>query len=82
MAKDMIADRQVMVTIVWNSQGFHLVGELPKGQKFDTNYYIGRIVQLLLETGPTGRGPGLTIHADNARPHIAQKLSNFAGKTA
>jgi histone-lysine N-methyltransferase SETMAR len=71
--KHMIGDRKMMVTIVWNPQGFHLVDALPKGQKFNANYYIDRILQPFLENRSTGRGPGLIIHADNARPHTARK---------
>jgi transposase len=67
-------DRKMMVIIVWNSQGFHLVDALPKGQKFNANYYIDRILQSLLENRSTGRGPGLIIHADNATPHTARKI--------
>jgi hypothetical protein len=69
--KNMIEDRKMMIIIVGNSQGFHLVDARPKGQKFNINYYIGRIPQSLLESRSTGRGPGFIIHADNARPHIA-----------
>jgi hypothetical protein len=72
----------MMVAIVWNPQDFHLVDALPKDQKFNANYYIDRILQSLLENCSTWRGPDLIIHADNARPHTAQKLSNFAGKIA
>jgi hypothetical protein len=36
--KHMIGDRKMMITIVWNPQGFHLVDALPKGQKFNANY--------------------------------------------
>jgi hypothetical protein len=71
MVKYMIGDRKMMITIVWNPQGFHLVDALPKGQKFNANYYIDRIIQSLLESRSTGRDPGLIIHADNARPHMA-----------
>jgi transposase len=35
------------------------------------------MLQLLLENRSTGRGPGLIIHADNARPHTAQKTLEF-----
>jgi hypothetical protein len=59
----------MMVTIVWNPQGFHLVDALPKGKKFNPNYYIDRILSPLLESRSTGRGRGLIIHADNARAH-------------
>jgi histone-lysine N-methyltransferase SETMAR len=73
----MIGDRKMMVTIVWNPQSFHLVDALPKGQKFNANYSIDRILQSLLESRSTGRGPGLIIHADNARPHTIRKIFEF-----
>jgi histone-lysine N-methyltransferase SETMAR len=72
--KHMIGDRKMMITIVWNLQGFHLFDTLPKGQKFNTSYYIDKILQSLLESRPTGRGPDLIIHADNAKPHTPRKI--------
>jgi histone-lysine N-methyltransferase SETMAR len=77
MVKHMMGDRKMTMSIVWNSQGFHLVDAFPKGQKFNANYYIDRILQPLLESRSTGGGPGLIIHADNARPHIARKTFKF-----
>jgi hypothetical protein len=74
--------RKMMVPIVWNPQGFHLFDALPKGKKFHANYYIDRILEQLLESRSIGHGVSLIIHADNARPHIARKISNCAGKTA
>jgi transposase len=73
----MIGDRKMMVTIVWNSQGFHLVDALPKGQKFNANYDIDRILQSLLESRSTEHGRGPIIHADNASPHTARKNLKF-----
>jgi hypothetical protein len=73
----MIGDREMMVTIVWNPQGFHLVDALLKAQKFNANYYIDRILLQLLENCSTGRGTGLIIHADNARLHTARKTFKF-----
>jgi hypothetical protein len=73
----MIKDGKMMATIVWNPQSFYLVDALPKGQKFNANYYIDRILQPLLESRSTGRGLGLIIHADNMRPHIARKTFKF-----
>jgi hypothetical protein len=75
--KHMIGDRKMIVAIVWNPQGFHLVDVLPKGQKFNANYYIDRILRQLLENRSTGRGSCLIIHADNARPHTARKIFKF-----
>jgi hypothetical protein len=77
MVKHMIGDYKMMVTIVWNPQGFHFVDALPKGQKFNANYYIDRILQPFLKSRSTGRGPGFIIHADNARSHIARKTFKF-----
>jgi transposase InsO family protein len=68
---------KMIVTIVRNSRGFHLVDAVPKGQKTNANYYIDRILQPLLESRSTGRGPGLMIHADNARPYPARKTFKF-----
>jgi histone-lysine N-methyltransferase SETMAR len=75
--KHMIEDHKMIVTIVWNPQGFHLINALPKGQKFNANYYIDRILQTLLESRSTVRGPGLIIHADNASSHAARKTLKF-----
>jgi histone-lysine N-methyltransferase SETMAR len=77
MVKHMIGDRKMMIPIVWNSQDFHLVDALTTGQKFNANYYIDRILQPLLENRSTVCGPGLIIHADNARSHTAQKALKF-----
>jgi hypothetical protein len=74
--------RTLMIILVWNPQDFHLVDALPKGQKFNANYDIDRIVQQFLESRSTGRGPGFIIHADNASPHMAQKTLKFGRENA
>jgi hypothetical protein len=73
----MIGDRKMMVTIVWNPHGFHLVDGLPKGQKFNAGYYIDNILKSILESRSTGPDSGLIIHADNARSHTAQRTLKF-----
>jgi hypothetical protein len=72
----MIQSEQVMLTIVSNPSGFHLINVLPKGFKFKFNasYYITQILGLLsdwrrTQVGRTNRK--LWVHADNARPHTA-----------
>jgi hypothetical protein len=50
---------------------------LPKGKKFNANYYTDRIRQPLLKGRSTGRGPGLIIYADNARRRTARKFFTF-----
>jgi hypothetical protein len=80
--KHKIGDHKMMVTIVWNPQCFNLVDALPKGQKFNANYYIDRILQPLLESRSTVHGPGLIINADNARSQMAQKTIQFCRENA
>jgi hypothetical protein len=80
--RHMIGDWKMMVTIVWNPHGFHLVDALPKGQKFNPSYHINTIRQPLLESRSTE--PALissfmpTMH--DLTP--LEKLSNFARKIA
>jgi hypothetical protein len=38
--RKMINSKKLMVTIVWNPLGFHLIDVLPKGQTFNAAYYI------------------------------------------
>jgi histone-lysine N-methyltransferase SETMAR len=75
--KHMIGDRTMIVIIVWNPEGSHLVDALPKGQKLNANYYIDRVLQSFLPSRSIGRGLGLIIHAENARPHTARKTFKF-----
>jgi transposase InsO family protein len=67
----------MMITIVWNPHCFHLIDGLPKGHKFNASHYIDNILQPLLESRSTGPGSGLIVHADNARPHTAQRTLKF-----
>jgi transposase len=66
-----------MVTIVWNPSGFHLIDAFPKGHTFNATCYVNIILQPLLDGRSSGPGAGLIIHADNARPHTAQKTLKF-----
>jgi hypothetical protein len=40
----------MVVTIVWNPTGFYRIVALPKGMKFDADYYISHIFDLLAES--------------------------------
>jgi hypothetical protein len=72
-----IQSKKFMLTIVWNSCGFHLIKVLEKGRKFNAGYYIAEILEPLfqwrsIEAASNERK--LLVHADNAHPHTA-KLS-------
>jgi hypothetical protein len=69
----MIEGCKMIVTIVWNPHGFHLIDALPKDQTFNATHYVNMILQSLLDGRSSEPGAGLMIHADNARPHTARK---------
>jgi transposase len=75
--KHTIGDKKIMVTIAWNPLRFHLVTVLPKGMTFNADYYRDNILSALTEYLPESEERHLVIHADNARPHTAEKCRIF-----
>jgi histone-lysine N-methyltransferase SETMAR len=63
----------MMVTIVWNPLGFHLLNALPKGNTFNAEYYRVNIPKNFLPLRPLVFGKRLVIHAVNAKLHTARK---------
>jgi hypothetical protein len=73
-------NKEMTVTIVWNSTSFHQISVLPKGAEFNSDYYISEIFAPLVEwrsgqAGATNRK--LIVHADNARVHTPYKATEF-----
>jgi hypothetical protein len=69
-----------MVATVWNLTGFYRIVALPKGMKFNADYYISHILGPLAEWRRSqvgGSDRRLYVHADNARPHTAKKVTEF-----
>jgi hypothetical protein len=79
-AKHTIQDKKIRVTIAWNALGFHLVEALPKGRRFNAEYYCDNILTELILLRPQAGERNLIIHADNARPHTAQNCRTFVSK--
>jgi hypothetical protein len=80
-----IQSEKVMLTIVWNPSGFHLINVLPKRFKFNASFYVTQILGSLsdwrrTQVGRTNRK--LWIHADNARPHTATVTLQFMQQNA
>jgi hypothetical protein len=75
-----VQSREMMVTIVWNPTGFHRIVALPKAMKFNADYYISHIRDSLTEwrrSQVRDSDQRLHVHADNARPHTAKKVTEF-----
>jgi hypothetical protein len=69
-----------MFTIVWNLRGFHLVKVLENDRKFNTGYYIAKILEPLSQwrsIEAAGNEQKLLVHADNARPHTAKLSTQY-----
>jgi hypothetical protein len=74
--------QQLMATIVLNPSGLPLVGILPNGYKFNSNYYRKEreIFEPLSEWRREQAGGAdrkLIVHANNAPPHTAAVSQEF-----
>jgi hypothetical protein len=67
----------MMMTIVWNPLGFHLLNALPKGNSSNGEYYRDNIFAGLIPLHSAVGVRQLCVHADNARLHIAQNGRHF-----
>jgi hypothetical protein len=76
--KHTIQDKRIIVTIAWNSLGFHLIEALPKGRRFNAEYYRDNIPTELIQFRPQTGERYVVIHAGNAPPYCAKK-SHFCG---
>jgi hypothetical protein len=70
-----IESTQLMVTIVWNCSGFHLICVRPSGCKSNNSYYrrereILEPLSELRREQAGGAGRRLIVHANNAGPHM------------
>jgi histone-lysine N-methyltransferase SETMAR len=72
--------QKVMLTIVWNAGGFHLVNILSNGFKFNASYSVTQTLDprskwRITQIGRINRK--LIVHADNTRPDTAKMTSQF-----
>jgi transposase len=72
----------MMFTIVGNTEGFPLVEILPKGAKFNADYFCNSILRALVpDDGDMGRRK-MVIQADNARPDTALRTRAFLAENS
>jgi histone-lysine N-methyltransferase SETMAR len=75
-----VQTKKIMLTIAWNPHGFHVIKVLPKGRKFNAEYYAFEILEPLSRWHKAAFKKSkrkLIIHADIARSHTAQRCIQF-----
>lgn len=79
--KTIISTPKRMLTVFWSPLEFRIVEMLPKGQCFNSEYFISSILQKIVDTQPL---PVLNhpkrndvIHIDNATPHRSLATRDF-----
>jgi hypothetical protein len=78
--RETVQSPTLMLTIVWNPSGFHIVKALPKGGKFSAQYYRNNILLVVSDWRRLARerSPNkLWAHADNGRPDNAKVSTDF-----
>jgi hypothetical protein len=66
-----------MLTIVWNTIGFHLIDAIPEGEKYSARYFIDKILTLICGGLIPHSTRKVVIHADNARCDNAKAVLEF-----
>jgi hypothetical protein len=74
---ELISSPKIMLIVVWNPYGFHLVNVMPKGQKWTSQYYIDHILPEMCALRNAIDRRKLAVHADNAKPHVAKIVKPY-----
>ena len=78
--KPTIGAKKYMLTIFWNTYGFHLVKILPEGIIFNDDYFITEILEPIYQNTARLREESrkkIVLHFDNARSHISKKVLQY-----
>jgi hypothetical protein len=75
--KQTIASQQLMITIVWNPRGFHVIQFLQKGIKWTSKYHSNTILSRIADLRDAGSHRKMIVHADNADPHVAKCVTEY-----
>jgi hypothetical protein len=71
----MIHSPKSMITVAWNTSGFHVLAALPNGAKFNASYYTNEMLEEITKWRDAHRTKGtrsLIVHVDTARPHTSR----------
>jgi hypothetical protein len=80
-----VQSKKLMLPVVSNPNGFHLIDVLPNGCKFNASDDVNNVpggVSEWVEGQRGGATQRLVVHADNARPHTAVISTSFMEENA
>ena len=87
---DKFSSIKIMITVIWNIQGFHIIDFLPEGMAFNSEYMIEHILTPLAEKKHEIWGSSckrkMWLHLDNCRVHnskmTTEAIENLGFKRA
>jgi hypothetical protein len=82
-ARHTVQDETVTITVAWSVDGFHVVDELPKGMKFNADYYMAHVFEPLVASAANMPTKKLIIHADvdNGPVQVAKQCQEMMEQT-
>jgi hypothetical protein len=66
-----------MITVVWNSHGFHVIRSLPKGIKWTGRYYVDNVLWQIAALRDVGSHRKMIGCAGNAGRHVAKPVMEY-----
>jgi hypothetical protein len=74
--KQTVADQKLMVPVVWNPHGFHVIQSLPKGVKSTGRYYSENILSQIAAPQDVCNHRKTIVYADNASLYDAKCVTD------
>jgi hypothetical protein len=77
-----VQSSKFMLIVVWNLIGFYVLKVLPKGRKFNTQYYTNDILVVISDRRRQTGGIRLNklwVRYENAWPHTAKMSRDYIG---
>jgi hypothetical protein len=76
----------MMLTVTWNKEEFHVTEMLPKGAKFNADYFCNCILPSLVPDDGcgswNGNGRKMVIRTDTVRPYMALRTLAFMAENS
>jgi histone-lysine N-methyltransferase SETMAR len=70
----------MMLTIVWDPNGFHLIDAMPKGEMHSARHHVNNILTSICQRLILAGKRKLAIHPDNSRCHTAKVVLDFVSQ--